>query len=140
MSHALEVIGIIAAALLAAGCIVATSTRARAAAALGALALAPALLVSDIWDSPQLHSLRDRPSVAAGAVMLGLVAVAALAWLMVQRPALVPLLAVAALPFRIPISAGGSTASLLLPLYLIVAAGVLAYAVPRLRAQDDDAP
>ena len=67
MSHALEVIGIIAAALLAGGAIVATSVRARAAAALGALALAPALLIADIWHSPQLASLRDRPAAAVGA-------------------------------------------------------------------------
>ncbi|TML96755.1 MAG: O-antigen ligase family protein, partial [Actinobacteria bacterium] len=140
MSHALEVIGIIAAALLAGGAIVATSVRARAAAALGALALAPALLIADIWHSPQLASLRDRPAAAVGAALLGLVAVAGLALLLHRRPPLMPLLAVAALPFRIPISAGGSTASLLVPLYLVVAAGLLAYAVPRLRGEDDDAP
>src|SRR5439155_10419637 len=44
-----------------------------------------------------------------------------------------PLLAVAALPFRIPLTVGGQTANLLLPLYAIVAAGVLAYAWERLR-------
>ena len=31
-----------------------------------------------------------------------------------------------------PIAAGGTTSSLLVPLYLVIAAGVLAYAVPRL--------
>ena len=139
MSHALEVLGVIAAALLAGGAIVATSVRARAALVLAALALAPLLLVVDVWNSPQVHTLRDRPAVFAVAALVAAVAVAALAWLMAARPAVLPLLAVAALPFRIPISAGGSTASLLLPLYLVVAAGVLAYAVPRLRGEDDDA-
>ena len=41
-----------------------------------------------------------------------------------------------------PIESGGDTSNLLLPLYLVIAAGVLAYAVPRLRATpglDDDA-
>ena len=48
------------------------------------------------------------------------------------RPAWLPVAAVAALPFRVPIAAGGTTSSLLVPLYLVIAAGVLAYAVPRL--------
>jgi hypothetical protein len=140
MSHALEVIGVIAAALFAGGTIVAGSVRARAALMVAALAVTPVLLVANIWHSSQLQSLRDRPAVATAALVLGLAAVAVLAVLFVRRPALLPLLAVAALPFRIPISVGGSTASLLVPLYLVIAAGVLAHAVPRLRGADDDAP
>src|SRR3954454_10434557 len=140
MSHALEVLGVIAAALLAGGAIVAPSVRGRAVAMVAALALAPALLLADIWDSPQLDALRNRPAAFALAALGGLVVVAGLAMVMDCHPAVLPALAVAALPFRIPISAGGSTASLLLPLYLVVAAGVLAHAVPRLRGQDDDAP
>ncbi len=42
------------------------------------------------------------------------------------------MLAVAALPFRVPIAVGGATANLLIPLYAVVAAGVLAHALPRL--------
>src|SRR3954451_11394989 len=140
MSHALEVLGVIAAALLAGGAIVAPSVRGRAVAMVAALALAPALLLADIWDSPQLDALRSRPAAFALAALGGVVVVAGLAMVIDRTPALLPLLAVAALPFRIPISAGGSTASLLLPLYLVVAAGVLAYAVPRLRGPADDAP
>src|SRR3954454_3184032 len=140
MGHALEILGVIVAAVLAGGAIVSGSTRGRAAAMVAALVIAPVLLIADVWDSPQLHTLRDRPSLAAGAAIAGLVAVGALAWLMARTPALLPLLVVGTLPFRIPISAGGSTASLLLPLYLVIAAGVLAHAVPRLRAADDDAP
>jgi O-antigen ligase len=140
MSHALEVLGVIAAALLAGAAIVAPSVRARAALALSALALAPVLLAADIWHSPQLTTVRDRPALAAAGILAALVVVAALAVLMARRPFVAPVLAVAALPFRIPISAGGSTASLLVPLYVVVAAAVLAYAVPRLRDEDDDAP
>src|SRR3954464_3853401 len=140
MSHALEILGVIAAALLAGGAIVAPAVRGRAGAMVAALALAPALLLADIWASPQLDALRSRPAAFALAALGGLVVVAGLALVLDRRPALLPALAVAALPFRIPISAGGSTASLLLPLYLVVAAGVLAYAVPRLRDEDDDAP
>src|SRR3954470_5002586 len=140
VGHAVEVLGVVVAALLAGGAIVAGSVRRRAAAMVAALILAPVLLVANVWDSPQLETLRDRPALAAGAAVAALAAVAVLAWLMARRPTLLPLLAVAALPFRIPISAGGSTASLLLPLYLVVAAGGLAHAVPRLRGEDDDAP
>ena len=58
-----------------------------------------------------------------------------LAVLFDRRPAWLPVAAVGALPFRIPIASGGSTANLLVPLYLVVAAGALAYAVPRLRGR-----
>ena len=55
-----------------------------------------------------------------------------LALLFARCPSWLPVAAAAALPFRIPIAAGGSTANLLVPLYVVVAAGVLAYAIPRL--------
>ena len=49
---------------------------------------------------------------------------AALAALFVRRPALLVLLTIAALPFRIPVPTGDDdTASLLLPLYVVIAAG-----------------
>jgi O-antigen ligase len=51
-----------------------------------------------------------------------------------------PLLAVLALPFRLPISADGRTVNLLIPLYLVVGAGVLAHLLPRLLAREERAP
>jgi O-antigen ligase len=74
------------------------------------------------------HSLRAAALVAA----LMLAGAVALALLMRRRPALFPVLAVAAVPFRVPISAEGRTVNLLLPLYTVVAAGVLAHLLPRL--------
>jgi O-antigen ligase len=59
--------------------------------------------------------------------------VALLARFLLARPNALPLLAVAALPFRIPFNVGGESANLLVPLYLVVAAGVVAYAWERLR-------
>jgi O-antigen ligase len=138
-------VGAIVAALLA-GAALAVPMRAqlRAGAMLLALALTPALLLAEIWDSEQLQALRDRPAVAAGAAVVGLVGVAVLAWLVHRRPSLLPLAVAATLPFRIPIAAGGTTSSLLVPLYAVIAAGVLAYAVPRLLgragAADGDEP
>src|SRR3954453_19186747 len=133
MSHALEILGVIAAALLAGGAIVAPAVRGRAGAMVAALALAPALLLADIWDFPQLDALRSRPAAFALAALRGVVVVAGLAMVIDRRPAPLPALAAPALPFRIPISAGGSTASLLLPLYLVVAAGGVAPPGPRAR-------
>ncbi|MDF0585136.1 hypothetical protein, partial [Bradyrhizobium yuanmingense] len=49
-----------------------------------------------------------------------------------RRPALIALAAAAALPFRVPISVDGSVSNLLLPLYLVIAAAALSYALPRI--------
>jgi putative inorganic carbon (HCO3(-)) transporter len=118
--------GAVLAVLLAAGALLARDRRQRALAMAGALLLAPVLLVADIWDSPQLDVVRDHPLPAAAAAVLGLAAVVALALLMARRPVVLPLLALAALPFRIPIEVGGTTSNLLVPLYLVIAAGALA--------------
>jgi len=131
----MDTAALILCAVLAAAALVAPSPRGRAAALLGALALAPVILVAHIWDSDQLATLRDRPALAVVGVLAGLVVLAVLARAVDRRPALLPIAAVAVLPFRVPIAAGGSTSNLLLPLYLVVAAGALAYAVPRLRGR-----
>jgi O-antigen ligase len=57
--------------------------------------------------------------------------VAALALLMRALPRAVPLLAVAALPFRVPIPTESRTVNLLIPLYAVVAAGLIAHLLPR---------
>ncbi len=67
-----------------------------------------------------------RPGVIAAALLGGLAVVLALALLMRRRPEAFPLLVVLALPFRLPIAADGRTVNLLVPLYLVVAAGGLA--------------
>lgn len=126
---------LIVAALLAAGAVVAPGARVRAGAMLLALALTPVLLLSHIWDSEQLEPLRDHPPVFAALGAAGVLAVGALALLFDRRPGLFPLAVAAALPFRVPISLGGSTANLLVPLYAVIGAGALAYAVPRLRGR-----
>jgi O-antigen ligase len=103
--------------------------------------LTPVLLVANIWSTPQLAPLRERPLLALGAAGGGVLALALGAFAIHRMPELFALAACAVLPFRVPIESGGDTANLLLPLYLVIAAGVLAYAVPRLRARpglDDD--
>jgi O-antigen ligase len=127
---------LILAALLAAGALVAPTPRARAAAMLGALVLAPVILGFHIADSDQVQPLRDHPSLAAAGAAGAIIALAVLALLFDRRPGWLPVAAAATLPFRVPIASGGATANLLVPLYLVVAAGALAYAVPRLAGRE----
>lgn len=121
-----------ACAALAAGALVVRSDRARAWLLLAALLVAPAILLVHVADSEQVGTLRDRPALAVAAAVLGLALVAALALVFRRSPNALAIAAVAAIPFRIPISVGGQAANLLLPLYLVVAAGALAWALPRL--------
>ncbi len=75
-------------------------------------------------------------AIAAGAIG-GLAVIALLVVLMRRYADAFPLLAVFALPFRLPISADGRTVNLLIPLYLVVAAGVLAHLLPRLLRREE---
>ncbi len=144
VGEAAEKLGVIAVALLAAVAMLARpprlSERACAAAMLAVLIVAPALLVVDIWHTSQLTHLRHQPAKAGAAAVLGLLVVVGLAALVHRRPRAFPLLAVFALPFRLPISTGGGASNLLIPLYLVVGAGALAYAVPRLSSARPDTP
>ena len=126
----------VAAALLAATAILAPAARGRAAATAGALALTPVLLIADIWSTPQFRPLRERPLLAAALVVAGLAIIAAGALLVTRRPAVLPVAAVAVLPFRIPIASGGESANLLVPLYFVVATGALAFLVADLRGRE----
>jgi putative inorganic carbon (hco3(-)) transporter len=127
-------IGIVAAALLVATVLLAPDVRVRASAMLAALVLSPVLLLSDIWDSPQLRLVHRHPLPALVGAVVALALLGAVAALIARRPALLALLAVFALPFRVPIQAGGETSNLLVPLYFVVAAGALAWIVPTLVA------
>jgi O-antigen ligase len=78
-----------------------------------------------------IATLPSSGMLVAGALG-GLAAIAVLALAMRREPRAFPVLAVLALPFRLPISADGRTVNLLLPLYAVVAAGTLAHLLPRL--------
>src|SRR4051812_41329135 len=97
-----------------------------------ALAMVPVLVVGEVWDSPQFRPVRDHAGVSVAAAIAGVAIIVLLARFLLKRPHAFPLLAVAALPFRVPLNVGGETANLLVPLYAVVAAGVLAYAWERL--------
>ena len=126
LDTALGRIGLIAVAVLAAAAVLSERPRLRAAAMAGALVLTPVLLIAEIYDTEQFRTLRDRPAFTAAAVAVALVALGVLAFLMARRPLMLPLLAIAALPFRVPVEAAGQTSNLLVPLYGVIAAGALA--------------
>ena len=126
---------ILATAAATAAAIVARDRRQRALAMLAAPAFA-VLALATLATRVEVPSIGPVIAAAAGA---GLVAVVVLTWLVHRRPALLPVLAVGALAFRVPVSVSGSAANLLLPLYAVIAAGTLSYAWRWLRADRDDA-
>lgn len=150
LGEAAEKLGVIAVALLAALVVLSApaargadgeawwsdwpriSERARAAALAAVLVLAPVLLAIDVWHTVQFEHLRAHTAQAAGAAVAGLAVVGALAVAIGRRPQAFAVLALVALPLRLPVSTGGSTSNLLIPLYLVVAGGALAYIAPRL--------
>jgi hypothetical protein len=89
-----------------------------------------------VWSTDQVQTLRDDPKLTAMLIVVALAAVGVVGWLFDRRPALLPPVAAVALPFRIPLDVGGDTANLLLPLYLVVAAGVVAYLLRAARDPD----
>ena len=129
----LEAIGPLVAAALAALAVLAPSVPWRARAMGGALVLTPLLLLGRVWGTEQFEPLRDDPALALAGGTVAVLAVGALARVLAARPAAFPVLVVLALPLRVPIESGGATSNLLVPLYLVIAAGALAWLVPRLR-------
>ncbi len=108
------------------GAILLPAGRLRSVAMLLALALFPALILGDQWHSHQIVDLRDDTVAPDRPRRLAVAVSAALAYVFSRWPVLLPLAIVAALPFRVPLHAGGDTANLLVPLYLVIAGGVLA--------------
>jgi putative inorganic carbon (HCO3(-)) transporter len=122
-------LGVVAVALLAGLALLAPDGRARAGAMLGGLVLSSVLLLADIWNTPRLGVVHRHPLPALLGALILVAALVGAAVLILRRGSLLALLAVAALPFRVPIQAGGTTSNLLVPLYLVVAAGSLAYII-----------
>ena len=128
-------IGIVVAAALAAVVMLHPSVRVQALAMLGALVLSPVLLLGDIWHSPQLNIVHRHPLVAAVGAVVALAVVVAAGLAIVRWPQVLACAVIVALPFRIPIEAGGVTSNLLVPLYFVVAAGSVAFIVTGLRGR-----
>jgi len=140
LSDVLAGAALLAVSAAAAASILLPAGRGRSAAMLFAVACFPILILADQWNSTQIADLRADP---ARLVLLGLAALAAaiaLAAAFRRRPAALPLAIVFALPFRVPLHAGGDTANLLVPLYLVIGGGVLATAARTLRPSPATGP
>jgi O-antigen ligase len=127
------------AAVAAAATLVVRDPRCRAAAMVAALVLAVVALAIVVGVGDTADAIGRRAAEAAAAGVAGIAALAALTWAFVRWPAAFAVAAIAALPFRVPVTAAGTTANLLLPLYGVIAAGLLA-ALWRRRASWDDEP
>jgi O-antigen ligase len=126
LNDILSGLGLVAAAGCAAASILLPAGRPRSAAMLAALVLFPVLIVGDQWHNHQIVELRHHEARAAAAIVVGVVLVVGLAWVFRRWPVLMPLAIIGTLPFRIPLESGGETANLLVPLYVVIGAGVVA--------------
>jgi putative inorganic carbon (HCO3(-)) transporter len=125
-------IGVILVAALAGAVLIVPGRRLGAIAMLSALVLAPVLLVASVWHDSQLRVVHDHPLVAVvGVIVMLVIAVLAALWLR-RRWQLFGLLAVFALPFRVPITLSGTTSNLLVPLYAVVGVGAIAWSITTL--------
>jgi O-antigen ligase len=111
-----------------AGCVLVLAPRRwRAAAMLASLVLAPGLLLASVWDDARLRTVHRHPLPALIALLVLLaVLLAAGLWLRRRWP-LFGVLAVLAMPFRIPITLSGTTSNLLVPLYAVIGVGAVAW-------------
>jgi O-antigen ligase/polysaccharide polymerase Wzy-like membrane protein len=125
VSDVLAGIGVVVAAGAAALAILLPAGRPRALLMALAMVLFPVLILGDQWHTAQIVDLRHSSDRILALLAIAAVAVGVLAYLFRRWPLLLPLAIVFALPFRIPLHAGGDTANLLVPLYLVIAGGVL---------------
>jgi putative inorganic carbon (HCO3(-)) transporter len=127
--EALEWVGVTVACAAAGASLVIREPRVRAGAMVGALILAPTLIAGDLWDTERFQELRDSPAQLAALAVAAVVGISVLTALILRFPVAFPLLAFGVLAFRIPVELGGETSNLLIPLYLVIAAGAAAAAI-----------
>ncbi|HXR60555.1 MAG TPA: hypothetical protein VN732_04430, partial [Solirubrobacterales bacterium] len=126
MSDVLAGVGLVVAAGASGAAILLPPGRPRALLMVAAMILFPVLIVGDQWHTAQIVDLRHDEGRLLELLALAGLAIAALTYLFRRWPILLPLAIVFAIPFRVPLHAGGDTANLLVPLYLVIAAAVVA--------------
>ena len=134
-ASAAQFIGILIACGAAAAALLTRDARLRYGFALVALIAAPALIAGDVWDSSRLVALRHPPEKLAVAVVAAVVMAAAVGAIFRRWPWTFPLATFAVLPLRVPVQVGGQTSHLLVPLYLVIAGGVLCFGYAALRGR-----
>jgi hypothetical protein len=127
------VVGAVGAALL-----LLSRTRIELLAGLAIAAVGEALLAVALIPGHDLKRFVT-PASHLGALVFGLVVIGAIAWAFVRWPIAVPVALLAAAPFRISTSVGTQNAYLLDPLYVVLAASLVALVVRALRGLDDRA-
>lgn len=133
----LELVGMLAGLGAAAVALVARDARVRLAAIGVALIVAPVLVAGDVWNEGRVVRFRDDATNVAAAVVVVGAAIAALVVLLRRFPQAFPILIFALLPLRVPVEIGGETANLLIPLYIVIAAGTAATIWKRLAPGPD---
>ncbi|MBJ7470740.1 MAG: O-antigen ligase family protein [Solirubrobacteraceae bacterium] len=116
-------------AALVAIALVARAPAARWTAAITALVLAPVLLAGAVLEDDRANRLLDHPLLLLVGGLGALVLLAAATAVFVRWPVLLPVLIAIAIPLRLPIVLGGESVNLLLPLYGLIGAGAVAFAV-----------
>jgi putative inorganic carbon (HCO3(-)) transporter len=119
-------LGTVACASSAALGLLPLSVRTRLTGLTVGLMVAPILIAADNWDGDRLADLRDRPSLLLAALGLAVIGLVVLALVFRRWPVLLAPALVAVMPFRIPIDLGGGSSNLLIPLYAVIAGGLLA--------------
>jgi hypothetical protein len=121
--------------------LLARDPRVRCGAAAIALIAAPLLVAGDVWHSSRLVDLRHHPAKLAAVIALAVLAVGAAAAVFRRWEWAFPVGVFATLPLRIPVQLGGETSHLLIPLYLVIAGGLVCLALrERERGSDPDGP
>ncbi len=136
-ASALEWIGMLAACGGAAAALVVEDRRLRLAAMILALAVAPVIVLGDVWDEPRVVDFRHSAAQVGVTLLIAVGGVAALTALFRRYASALPIIAVAVLPLRVPLEIGGETANLLVPLYVVIVAGVITTAAMELRPRAD---
>ncbi|HEX5593113.1 MAG TPA: O-antigen ligase family protein [Solirubrobacterales bacterium] len=126
MSDVLAGLGLVVAAGASGAAIILPPGRTRALLMVAAMVLFPVLIAGDQWHAAQIVDLRHDEARIVELLALASAAIAVLTYLFRRWPILLPLAIIAAIPFRVPLHAGGDTANLLVPLYLVIAAAVVA--------------
>ena len=126
MSDFLAGLGLVLAAAASGAAILLPPGRPRALLMVAAMALFPVLILGDQWHTAQIVDLRHDDGRIIALLALAAVAIGALTYAFRRWEIVMPLAIVFAIPFRVPLHAGGDTANLLVPLYLVIAAAVLA--------------
>lgn len=134
-AEALELIGLLVACGAAAAAIVAPRARWQPAALTVALIAAPVVVLGDVWDEPRLVDARESAGVIAVALLALGAAIAAGAAVVRRWEWAFGVLAFAVIALRLPVRIGGETSNLLIPLYMVIAAGLAATLWGRARAE-----